>query len=327
MPLGHDAHSAAAIKESLGKLIKENEIRGEVVTSLPLNKVQVFNYILPSMSSSEIDSAISWKLKQNPPAGATFEGISFDYVSCVEPKDEISKSIRVLVFVVSKELILERIKFFKEFSLELVAVEPRPYASLSVLLWLGKIREDETALALEFGASQSSITIVHAGYPYLIRPLAVSGNSFTEAIAGSNRLDWEKAEAAKRREGLSFWSPQAKEAAPAAPEQSGGESLVLPAIASQMESLVVDIEHTFKYFSHQLMKSQVTVFDRVVLCGGGANLINLDKFLSDRLGVPVDVFNPLSALNVCAKNELSQLARENSASFSSALGLAARFIE
>jgi len=298
------------LKDSLQKLTQDHQISGEVVSSLPISKIQTFTYILPSMPEGEIEQAIAWKLKQNPPAGTTFEAISFDYVPCLSPKAGISaKDMKVLVFAVAKDLILERFRFFQDLSLELIAVEPKPYAALHALFWLGKIRQEETVLVLQIGASHSSISIVNSGTPYLIRPLSVSGNTFTEAIVNYHQLDWKEAELAKRRDGV---RPESNSAA---------------ALSSQLENLIVDIEHTFKYFSHQIMKSQVASFDRILLCSGGAGLNNLSTFLAERLVVPVDLFNPFTQLSLLEGKEFAPLVKENYISFASALGLATRYID
>ena len=297
--------SSERIRNSLQKLIQEHRIGAEVVSCLPINKIQSLTYILPNMPKGEIEQAIAWKLKQNPPGGVTLEDLSFDYLTFSHPKNDFNNQLRVLVFVVSKEAVMKQVILFKEFSLKLIAFEPKPYSALGALSWLGKIPQEETVLVIQLGAVQSSIIILYAGEPYLIRQLAVSGNSFTEAIVNYHQLDWQRAEALKKSE-----SPACG-----------------PALSSQLENLVLDIEHTFKYFAHQLMKSEVISFERIILCGGSAKLHNLAAFLAERLGAVVDVFDPLSSLHPGQGCELAPLAQENSASFSSSLGLAIRSIE
>ncbi len=302
---------AKTMRDCLEELIKQNKITGEAVTSLPINKIQALTYSLPNMPANEIESALAWKLRQNPPAGTTFESISFDFLAAPGNNTDMNKELQALVFIASKEMVMEQVELFRGLSLELIAVEPKPYSALNALSWLGSIHPEETVLLLQLGAGQSAIVIVHAGMPKLIRPLAVCGNSFSESIAAYQRLGFKQAEEIKIREGLS----------------RAGEGACMPALSSQLESLVVDIEHTFKYFSHQLMKPQLNSFDRVILCGGAAALKGLDKFLSERLEVPVEVFNPFATFNLYARHELSQQVKDNALGFASALGLAARNIE
>lgn len=300
----------SAIKDYLKKLIEENRIKGEVVSSLAINKIQTFIYLLPDMPESEIPSAIAWKIKQNLPEDVLFDNISFDYLSYMNYRQGSgNKEIQVLVFAAFKDMVLEQTKLFKDLSLELIAVEPEPYAALRSLFWLGKIAEGETILVIHLGAEHSSITIVRSGQPCLMRPLNVSGKTCTEAVANYLQLDWEKAEQLKQEEGLT----------------PGSKSLL--ALTSQMENLIVDIEHTFKYFSHQLTKSEVGAYDRILLYGGGAGLNNLSTFFSERLVVPVDIFNPLVQFDLFGHENVGPLVKENFVSFASTLGLALKYIE
>ncbi len=296
------------IRDQLKRLIENQKITGPVVTSLPLNKIQTLSFLLPNMPEGEIEQAIIWKLKSNVPGGGSFEGISFDYVPWVSSEEHLDrKEIRVLVFVAFKHIVMEHMKLFQGLKLEPTAIEPKPYASLEALLWLGKLPEDETIMVLQLGASLSSIVILYRGYPFLIQPLQICGNTLTQAIAHYHRFDFQKAEEVKGQAGSS-------------------QSISWPAISSQLENLIVEIEHTFRSFSHQIKLPSV-VFNRMILCGGSSALPNLATFLSDRLGVPVDIFDPLGSPNLRLKTELTPVVKENAASFCSALGLAVRSIE
>jgi len=308
--------SVSVMRDSLRMLVDSYGLSGEVVSSFSINKVGIVTYTLPVMPLSEIGQAITWKLKQNPPAGATFESVSFDYLHSIHSRDNLNKELKIIVFVVAKEAIMEQMMLFKEFSLDLIAIEPQPYSVLSALFWQGRIKQEETVLVLDLGGSQSSIMIVHAGQPYLIRQLAVSGNVMTEAIANYNQIDWQKAENLKKTEGLKYWPPV-----------ENSEAMCLPALSSQLENLAVDVEHTFKYFSHQLMKSQVASYNRIIICGGSSGLFNFKPYLEDRLGAPVDIFSPFDSPNILLKQALNREVKENTYGFWGAMGLAARYIE
>jgi len=313
-PLEAAGKPIGQVKDTLSAFVKENKVRGEVVTSLPFSKIQSFFYAFPNMPEKEIGQAVGWKLKHNPPAGLALENTSFDYTWRVVAKEEANKEIQVQVFAAAKDAVAERINLFKGLALEVIAVEPKPYAACAGLLCLSKIKPEETVLALQLGAAESAIAVVHAGQPCFIRPLSISGNSLTRAIAGHYQLDRQKAEALKINEGLKSWDAAAA-------------GIFVPAIASQLEGLVVEIEHEFKFFSYEVAKTALNSFDRVILCGGGAALKNLDKFLSERLGVGVEVFNPLVSLEFCPKEEAGLLAQRNAPGFAACVGLAVRYGE
>lgn len=291
--------------DSLGALITNNRVSGRVVTSLPLSKINSFTFVFPNMSEKDIEQAVLWKLKQNLPAGLDTGNISFDYLWYLSPVDNPNKEIMALVFAAAKEAVMEKIRQFAKFSLKVSAVVPEPYAVFCALSFLKRISPHETVLVLTIGGSESAISFIHRNYLCLVRPLSISGNGLTEAIATYHKLEPSKAEEAKRNEGLKI-NP---------PDSAAVDSLCLPAVSSQLEGLVVDLEHTFKFFSHQLMKSQVTSYDRVILCGGSAAFKGLDECLSQKLGVPVEAFNPLND------------AREDAHSFAAAFGMAAGYTE
>lgn len=307
-----------ALKHSLKKLVKKNKIKGEAVTSLPLNKIIPYAYTLANMPPGEIESALVWKIKQSLSSEISFDDISFDYIYS-SSNSEDNKDMQALVFILAKEIALDMVKLFKDASLRLISIEPQNYAIIKALFSLKNISPQETVLVIQLGASSSSITIVSCGHPYLIMPLAVSGSGFTDSLARYYQYDWAKAEALKIEEGLGEW--QLKKA------QNAGDAGCFSVLSSQLENLVIDIEHAFQYFSQHLIKYKVPAFSRVILCGGCASLKNLDKFLADKLKVPVVVFDPAGLFDYHAEHELAQVVKVNSTAFAGVLGLAAGFIE
>jgi len=294
-------------------LINEYQIEGKIAACIPLNEVQVFSFLLPNMPENEIEHAVTWKLKQNLPAGTDINSVSFDYNWSVLSKEGPNKEILVLAFAAPKEKIMQRIDLLRKFSLQVCAIEPEPYAVFKALFFFKKIPAQDTVIILNLGESESSIIIAHCGAACLIRPLPLSVKSMIEAVANFHKFDSEKSSGILKKEGFDL--------------QNAAGSVCMPALSSQIEGLVVDLEHTFKFFSHQLMKSQVAAYSRVILCGAAAGLKNLDKCLSEKLGVPVDVFNPLEYLTFAPGQALSAEVKENAHSFAAEDGMAAGYLE
>ncbi len=300
VPLGQETKGVQEMRTLLQKVLREHQLKGEAVTSLPLSKIQTLSFVIPSMPEVEIEQAVVWKLKQNLPAGFNFANITFDYsISALDVP--AGRELRVLAFIAARDLVLERIKIFAEMSLKLVAISPEPYAIYSALLWGDKIPFQETVVFLHLGASESSISIVRGWEIQFIRPLNFSGNALTEGVASSRQVDWLKAEALKKEGTLN--------------------------LSSQLENLLVDIEHAFKTFAAQQMKSPLNRFDRLILTGGTAGLKNIDQFLHDRLEVPVDVLDPFNMAQLYLRQDLSPFLQQHAHRFSSLVGTAGRFVE
>ena len=102
---------------------------------------------------------------------------------------------------------------------------------------------------------------------------------------------------------------------------------VARALASPVESLVVDILRIFKTFSHQVTLSQIQRFDWIALSGETSHLPGLAPWLQARIGVPVDLIDPFSPFPM-----LESIAKERpwadlEPQFSIAMGLALRDVE
>jgi len=309
-----DPPSKWDLRNSLERLVKESGITGEAAVLLSLDKITSSTYLLPNMPDDEIESALVWKIKQNLAPGTGMENISYDYI-CGNSVPGAGKDVYALVFILAGKTALEIAGLFKDLSLELVCIEPRPYAVVKGLFASNRITERETVLVVDIGADTSSVTIVSYGHPYLIRPLTVSGKRFTAALSSYYKISPEKAELLKREKGLGELRLQENSIT----ENDGCFSV----LASHLENLVIEIEQTFQYFSHQLLKSKVQVFDRVILTGGGSGLGALDTFLSDKLKVPVSVLEPAAAI----LNGGERKSGDNPAISFGLLGLASGFMD
>jgi type IV pilus assembly protein PilM len=112
---------------------------------------------------------------------------------------------------------------------------------------------------------------------------------------------------------------------PAAPAPVGAmdedylERQVVDAITPILGDLVTELRRSLDYFRSNSGHG----VERMILCGGTARLKNLDRFLSEQLGVPVTIGDPMRGVNLGAKLD-PQYVQEVSPLFSVSLGLAVR---
>jgi type IV pilus assembly protein PilM len=97
------------------------------------------------------------------------------------------------------------------------------------------------------------------------------------------------------------------------------ERQVVDAITPILGDLVTELRRSLDYFRSNSGHS----VERLILCGGTARLKNLDRFLSEHLGIPVSVGDPLRGVNLAAKLD-PQYVQEVSPLFCVSLGLAVR---
>lgn len=286
-------------KEAFQRLLGRNSVGSSVVISLSAKEVQVLNFVFPNMSDKELEEAISWKIKQARPFDIEPERLQHGMIKWADRPvgQAVAVQQRVTVVCAPVDEISKKLEVLRSLGLKAVSVEVSPIALLNVKLFQSAaLSGDETTLWLDLGADESTLAVEKNGHAYFFRSLTVASRQLTRQLAQGVPLEESRAEALKRLHGLSAWTPGVGNVPSAEPEDESAK--VYHGIVSSLENLVIDIEHSFKYFSYQVSQSQINKFDRVMLAGGGAELKNLERFLADRLGVPVEKLNPFSGLKI-----------------------------
>jgi len=292
--------------EFLKRIISRNKIGPEVIASISAKEVQVYNFSFPQMSEEELKQAIRWKVAQTKPFGLSLEAVVYSYIKGQKLPGLKTPQQRVLVACAAKETVQRTISLFSELSLKPIAIEVAPISLINLAAGKKSFTSDNSVtLWLDLGAEESTLVIAKTGSLCFWRPLTFTSQHLTNQIAKALGVSEPEAEKLKKEQGFSFWSPDKKSSVflkenKDSKQKEDLSQIVYRSLVSALENLVVDIEHSFKYFSYQVTQSQITKFDKVILAGGGANLKNLDRFLNSRLEVPVERASPLLSFKVPA---------------------------
>ncbi|HEA47524.1 MAG TPA: type IV pilus assembly protein PilM [bacterium] len=108
---------------------------------------------------------------------------------------------------------------------------------------------------------------------------------------------------------------------PEVPPALNPTTQVASALSPILENLFAEIRRSLNYYRSQSEGAKIT---KVILSGGGARLKNLDRFLSQRLGAPVEIADPLSRIKY---DPSTFKLKEILPSFSVSVGLALRALE
>ena len=311
-----------SIKNALETLRIRNKTGSSCVSTLPVKDAEVYNMMFPPMSNEELESAIQFKITQLKPFG-----LSREKLVCKFKKWTILENIgtnvqqRVVVACVPKEALSRHISLLKDAGFNPISVEA-PQASLVNLSGVGvpkeKQYEEDVELWVHVGAVESFLAIAKNNSLCFAKRIKLVSSAMTKNIAKRCQVGDGEAENLKKEYGFSFFEKDKKlfsSAGDDAPkdrrEKAAGE--VYYALVSLLENLVVEIEHSFKYFSSQVAQSQITRFSKVVLSGGGTNLKKIESFLSARLGVQVSRFNTFSVFKVSesVKKQRAELLEES----------------
>jgi type IV pilus assembly protein PilM len=159
---------------------------------------------------------------------------------------------------------------------------------------------DEPTLLIDVGAKTSNLLYME-GTRFFTRSVAIGGASVTAAIAKEYNISFPDAEHQKITNGLV--------ALGGGHTETMDESLAALAmvIRNALTRLPAEIARTTNYYRSQHGGSPPR---RVLLAGGGANLPYTLEFFSEKLGLPVEFFNPLAKVSIAKGVDTDILQRE-----------------
>ena len=155
---------------------------------------------------------------------------------------------------------------------------------------------------IDLGAHLTTIVIHDHGVPRLVRTLARGGDDLTANVADRLNIELLEAEQLKRRHGL-----------------DGDDPEITRSLAEGLRPLLAEIRTSIGYFSSSRAGAQI---ERISLTGGGSNLAGIARAMTEQIGVPAGVVDPLQHIrNRHASKEIRGAELEGAPS-AVALGLA-----
>jgi len=198
----------------------------------------------------------------------------------------------VLLGLVKDAFLSERMAVLKGVGIRVDGACPNALALFNAFLKNGDFRGEEITLLLNIGADNCDIALQKNAQLIFARNQSLGGNAFTQAIMDGLGVDRKRAEKLKQlRADLSTLLPGQHGDQDA---ERLARTLVGPAgrLFSTIQSTVTFAKNQSKIYNLKL--------GRVLLTGGGSRLRGLDAYLAQNLGVPVEPFDPLPAVDLSA---------------------------
>lgn len=216
------------------------------------------------------------------------------------PRTADQKTTRVLIGAVEKIAADSYTYLLQSANLQPVALEVEALAIARVL-----INENSGCGAiLDLGASRSAIIIYDKGGVRFSTSLNFSGELINTALSQNLKIDYQKIEEMKIKNGLNYIKEFPN---------------YLKIVDELTEELLLQIKKAFDYYSDHYPNSEV--IEKIILCGGMAEMENLRDTLARRLNIPCEFSN--SFQNIVTKN-LTDENKKTPLTMISALGLAMR---
>jgi len=293
--------------EMLSRTIKEAEISTKkVVMSIPVFSSFIGIINLPLMSENELSQALSFEAKRYVPV--PLSEVKIDWKIIEKERVESSKSskknifkFRILLVAVPKEIIAKHIRIANAVKLKLTGLELESFSYIRSLIGNDK----STSCILDMGARSTSFTVVDNGFIQSSHSLDIAGTELTKALSHSMGIDFKRAEIYKREKGLDHKT------------LNSGEE-IKDVLLTYIDKIIVEAKRMINNYQEE-SKRKVT---KLILSGGSGNLIGLENYLANQLGLEIIKANPWARINY--PNILKPVLKKLAPRFAVVTGLAMR---
>jgi len=308
-------------KEKLVKAIQQTikQVKGKkihtkyVVAALPESKAFVQVIQLPRMKKEELMSAIRLQAESYIPYAIDTVYIDF---AVIRPFHNHVDHLDVLVASLPREVVDSYVSVLEKAGLVPVALEIEVIALTRAVVEKGVT--PVPLLIVDIGSTRTKVSIFSGYSVRFTTSLSICSRDFTSAVAKTLHVDEEKAEELKKEYGVHT------------SEDTLGQEVfqaMIPVATDFVEQVGKYMEYYEGHRPHQHLKQPQKKIQKVLLCGGGANLRGLPEFLTQALKVQVEVGNPWMNILPSNTKELPMISFQESLGYSTVLGLALRGVQ
>lgn len=288
-----EASREAQIRVALEDLIEKLKIPKARVRYAISGQAVFTRFVkLPPLQDDNIEQLVTFEAQQHFPFPINEVVWDYEMIEGGEDKE--------VVIVAIKEDALDEINdTVTESGLTTLEVDVAPMALYNA--YRGAYgTPDEPTLIIDIGAKSSNLLFVE-GKRFFTRSVAIGGASISSAIAKEYNITFPEAEHQKVTNGLV--------ALGGGHTEQMDESLAALAmvIRNALTRLPAEIARTTNYYRSQHAGNAPR---KVLLAGGGANLPYTLEFFQEKLGLPVEFFNPLSNITIGKGVNTEVLQRE-----------------
>jgi type IV pilus assembly protein PilM len=296
---------AGAVADAIRRVFENNKAfkAKDVCASLSGNAVIVKKITLPVMTESELGESIYWEAEQYIPFD--IQDVNLDY-QILDPGTgpDSRGSMEVLLVAAKKEKIGDYTGVIAQAGRAPVIVDVDAFALQNAYEVNYGLESAHVVVLLNAGASAININILQGDQSVFTRDISIGGNAYTEAVQKELDLPFESAEQLKKGipvDGASFEEAQ-------------------PVLRAVTENVLLEIQKTFDFFKATAASEQI---DRIMLSGGASRVDGFRDMLHERIGAPVEEFDPFRAI-VWDGKKVGGDPTEHAATAAVAVGLALR---
>ncbi len=292
MPLEPEAMVEGVVKDeeqvvdALTRLVQAEKVDTRyAVASVSGENVIIKKIKVPIMPPEELEESIRHEAEQYIPFDIDDVQLDFQILpEKVKHEDdpdfdlEDADKQEIVLVAVQNEIIDSRSNVLVAAGLKPVVIDLDVFAVVNALAISRNLETMGSVALIDLGGAFTHLNILMDGITSYTRDIPVAGNHLTQELMSKFELEYELAESLKMG---------------VIPDDLENDR-VIEAIVDAFEPILEELQRSFEFFS-TTSNAQV---DQAYLCGGGALISGVDGLLADRLGVPVEIFDPLEAIKV-----------------------------
>ncbi len=280
---------------SLGQLISEKNLEGEhLVVSVPGHSAFARFAKLPPVEAKNLPDIVRFEAVQQIPF--PIEEVEWDY-EAFQSVD--SPEVEVGIFAITRDRVNARLDVYGEVGLSPETLTLSPVAVFNAMHYDNEPGADaDPVVYIDIGTEATDVIIMR-GKQCWIRTFPLGGTKFTEAIADSFKISYEKAERLKREAASSKYAKQ-----------------IMQAMRPVFAELLQELQRSLSYASDS---GELT---EMVGAGSTFKIPGLRKFLGQQLQVNVTRLDEYKRIDVTGREAAS--FAEHCVNMATAYGLALR---
>ena len=263
---------AGAIRHLFGRVRFSTK---DVAASLSGSAVIVKKITLPAMTGQELAESIQWEAEQYIPFD--IQDVCLDYQVLDGPVPGAGKSMDVLLVAAKREKVADYTAVIAASGCVPAIVDVDAFALQNALE--ANYGHDVTGVVafLNVGASTINLAIVSGGQALFTRNISAGGNAYVEALHRDLGLSAEDAARAMRFD--------------AVPGVEADD--VRGVLYTVTDAVLLEVEKTVDFFRASATTER---FDRIFVSGGASLVEGFGASVAERLGGPVDDFDPFRTI-------------------------------
>jgi type IV pilus assembly protein PilM len=266
-------------------LVDKAGIRADrVVVGAGGQNVTVREVRVPPMTAQELTAAVRYEAERYLPYNV--QDVHMDYQVMGESSEDGRKMLDVIVVATRRDVVQRIVETVEAARLSPAIMDVESFALFRSLLG-GDGAEARTVVFIDLGAEASDIVISEGKRLRLTRNIPIGGNTLIHGLQETLSVDAATAKTMLEERGEIL------------DENVIPDDLTVQrihdTIAPQIGDLVTEIRRSLDYYQ---TRARAAVVSQIVLTGGLARLKNLSRVLAAELGLPVEIGNPFSGLDV-----------------------------